>query len=179
MTRDDAIVWASQRERKSRMIKEFLSWLNSLSSADAANWWALCERPQWMLWMLHQGKIKTIGGPRSFACDVAERAMQLERHKGRDPDPILWETVRIARAYCKGEARRQELVAAFKKAKIIYIMASKAANISNMAYAVVYTAHAVAHIAAKETSRGVEEEWQTEHRWQAARLRHYVPNLIN
>src|SRR5690606_30188392 len=41
---------------------------------------------------------------RLFACECAERALRRERECGREPDPRLWEAVRVARAFAHGQA---------------------------------------------------------------------------
>ncbi len=54
---------------------------------------------------------------REWACDCAERALNREREKGREPDPRSWEAIAVARRYAKGEATKEELDAAWDAAK--------------------------------------------------------------
>jgi len=44
-----------------------------------------------------------------FACDCAERALQGERKKGREPDIRSWDVIRIKRLWIDGEASDDEL----------------------------------------------------------------------
>lgn len=145
--------------------------------------WLRCRRADWMLWALHETKHKSFPGPRHFACDCADRALQRERRAGREPDPRLWAAVEAARAYLEGRGTREKMMET----------ADDAVTAGNPTYwdsAINYwTTNTVIWIAETTTNSlagciawaacCVFEEfttlWNVEQSWQANRLRHYVP----
>ena len=54
---------------------------------------------------------------RIFACDCAERALNREREKGREPHPDLWRAIDVARRYAVGTASESERAAAWDAAR--------------------------------------------------------------
>lgn len=49
---------------------------------------------------------------RLFACDEAEKFLEAERDKGREPDQRSWDAIKISRAFANGETAREVLTAA-------------------------------------------------------------------
>ena len=49
---------------------------------------------------------------RLFSCDCAERALNRERARGREPGERSWNALVVARRFANGEATREELAAA-------------------------------------------------------------------
>lgn len=45
----------------------------------------------------------------TFACDCAERALQIRRHRGREPDKTLWKVIEVKRQWLNGEATTQQV----------------------------------------------------------------------
>lgn len=73
---------------------------------------------------------------RQFAIDCAERALNRERDKGREPDSRSWAAIEAAKAYLRGEITPAELAAARDAAR------------------------AAACDAAWDAARAAEREWQ-------------------
>jgi hypothetical protein len=151
-----AIKWAANHGVCGKAVE----WIMTLPArATMADAWRKCAMADWMLWALHEIKHRSWPGPRHFACDCTEKALLRERAAGREPDPISCRTVEMARAYLDGTATAAEMAAAW----------AAAVRVSSVASAARASARASAWAAASAAGEAAER------RWQADRLRHYVP----
>ena len=107
---------------------------------------------------------------RLFATDCAEWALLRERAAGRESDPRSWTAVECARAYARGRATAEELVAAWDAAGAAARYAGAATWYAGDA------AWAAAGYVAGYASWPfvVATVGDAERRWQAARLRLYL-----
>jgi hypothetical protein len=71
----------------------------------------IAGRHRKVLWMADAGVAL-----RRFACDCADGALHRERTAGREPDKRSWEAVRVARRHAIGQARDEDLDAAWAAA---------------------------------------------------------------
>jgi len=110
---------------------------------------------------------------RLFACDCAERALNRERERGREPDPRSWESIAVARRFARGEATQEELAAAWDAAWDAARAAARAAA-GDAARAAAWdaardaaraaawdAARAAAWDAAGDAARDAERQWQS------------------
>jgi hypothetical protein len=169
-----AVEWA----RSHSACSEALEWLTTLpEGATMADAWRVCACSDWMLWALHAARASTPGGPRSFACDCAERALLRERDAGREPDLRSGEAIRVARAYLAGEASAQTLAAAWDAASAAARDAARDAAWAaawDAAWAAASAAASAAAWAAASAAASAAAR-DAERNWQADRLRFYVP----
>jgi hypothetical protein len=86
---------------------------------------------------------------RLYACDCAERALQRERERGREPAAASWAAVEVARRFAFGTASESERHAAGAAARDAWAAASDAA-------------WADASDAARAAAWAAEREWQTQ-----------------
>jgi hypothetical protein len=186
----NALTWATERNA----CPEAIDWLRTLPAGTTmAEAWRKCARADWMLWALHRINHLSWPGPHHLACDCAERALQSEQDAVRKPDPRSWRVVEVERAYLGGKATTADLAAAREAAAEAWASAVSAtgsmsstaaaaaaswgATTAEAAWAVAsasaWSARAASWRAAAGNAR--RAAWATERRWQADRLRHYVP----
>jgi hypothetical protein len=118
---------------------------------------------------------------RLFACDCAERALRMERRKGREPDPRSWEAVRVARLFTEGNATKKELAAACDAASSVGSACDAYADAAAADHAADAAAHAAAcdadaaaaacdaAYAACDAARAADA-YRAERRWQYGRF---------
>jgi hypothetical protein len=91
-----------------------IEWLKSTDHATLQSAWDACEKPDWMLWLLHRlGADKKIMV--TLACDCAETSLHLYAKRYPDDDRPA-NAIRVARVFANGTATIQEVNQARKAA---------------------------------------------------------------
>ena len=85
---------------------EAVSWLKSTDHATLQEAWDGCERADWMLWLLDKLGAEQ-GLMVSLACDMADSVQHLWLARFPDDDRPA-NAIRTARAWCEGQATRED-----------------------------------------------------------------------
>ena len=113
---------------------------------------------------------------RLFACDCAERALALMKK----PDPRSIESVRVARLYAMGEAKKEQLAAAGDAARAAAWASARDASWASARDASWAAARAAARDASWDAARDAawaaarDAAWDAERTWQTERLFEYL-----
>lgn len=85
--------------------------------------------PEYSVYVLHEVLVlvdNTTKYQRLYACCCAEYALNDEREKGREPNPRLWKSIKVARRYAFGNATIAELKKEYRYAENLYDKLSNA-----------------------------------------------------
>jgi len=152
---------------------EAVAWLVSTDHATLQSAWDACERPDWMLWLLHK-----LGADRklmvSLACDCAETALPIWLRKYPDDDRPA-NAIRVARLWVGGEATIEQVREA-RRAAYAYADAAAYADADAAAYAYAAAAAAAAADADADAYAYADAARLKANKHMAALIRKRVPD---
>ena len=144
--------------------------------ATMAEVWNMCQRPDWMLWILDRLVIPAEKERRLFACWCAESTPGMAQLT----DPRSIEAVRVARLFALGQATEAELSAAESEAWSAAESAESAESARSAWSAWSASRSAAESAAAESASRSAAESarsaWSAAESAQADALRALIPN---